>query len=109
MLNEFLAKIIGSKNERYLKRTQPVVQHINDLEASIVSLSASELQAKTAEFRHRFEQGESLDDLLPEAFACVREASKRTLGMRHYDVQLVGGMVLHEGRIAEILSGSDRS
>ncbi|MFZ0426932.1 MAG: preprotein translocase subunit SecA, partial [Acidobacteriota bacterium] len=109
MLNEFLAKIIGSKNERYLKRTQPAVQHINDLEASIVPLSASELQAKTAELRRRLEQGESLEDLLPEAFACVREASKRTLGMRHYDVQLVGGMVLHEGRIAEMKTGEGKT
>ena len=109
MLNEFLAKIIGSKNQRYLKRTQPMVERINALEREISALSAEELQAKTVEFRQRHEQGASTDDLLPEAFACVREASKRTLGMRHYDVQLIGGMVLHEGRIAEMKTGEGKT
>ncbi len=109
MLNEFLAKIIGSKNQRYLKRVQPVVDHINSLEREISGLSADGLRNKTAEFRQRLEQGASIDDLLPEAFACVREASRRTLGMRHYDVQLIGGMVLHEGRIAEMKTGEGKT
>jgi preprotein translocase subunit SecA len=109
MLNEFLAKVIGSKNQRYLKRTKPVVDQINALESQVSALSAEELRARTAEFRQRIEKGASIDDLLPEAFACVREASKRTLGMRHYDVQLIGGMVLHEGRIAEMKTGEGKT
>jgi len=109
MLNELLAKVIGSKNDRYLKRVQPVVGKINSLEERMARLSHVELREQTERFRERHKAGESLDDLLPEAFAAVREASKRTLGMRHYDVQLIGGMVLHEGRIAEMKTGEGKT
>src|SRR5690606_10239318 len=109
MFNTLLAKILGSQNERYLKKVQPIVDRINDLESSIEKLSDGELQAKTDEFKKRFTSGETLDDLLPEAFAVVREASRRTLGMRHYDVQLIGGVVLHEGKIAEMKTGEGKT
>ena len=88
--------IFGSKNERELKRYQPTVEHINSLEPEISKLRDSELQAKTPEYKSRLERGESLEDLLPEAFAVVREVGKRTLDMRHFDVQLIGGIALHE-------------
>ncbi len=84
------------------------MREINELERETEALSDDQLAAKTIEFRERFEHGESLDDLLPEAFACVREAAKRTTGMRPFDVQLIGGMVLHEGRIAEMKTGEGR-
>jgi len=109
MFNTLLAKIIGSQNERYLKKVQPLVERINLLESGVSRLSDGELQAKTAEFKTRIEKGETLDDLLPEAFAVVREASKRTLRMRHYDVQLIGGIVLHEGKIAEMKTGEGKT
>jgi preprotein translocase subunit SecA len=102
-------KILRAGEGRTLKRMQDRVREINDLEPEIEALSADELRAKTEEFRNRFEEGEELDDLLPEAFACVREAAKRTLGMRHFDVQLIGGMVLHEGRIAEMKTGEGKT
>ncbi|HUV13998.1 MAG TPA: preprotein translocase subunit SecA [Acidobacteriota bacterium] len=109
MINTFLAKIIGSQNERFLKRVKPTVVQINSLEKGISNLSDAQLRAKTAEFKQRIEQGETLDDLLPEAFAAVREASMRTLGMRHYDVQLIGGIVLHSGKIAEMKTGEGKT
>jgi len=109
MINTFLAKIIGSQNERFLKRVQPTVVQINSLEKGISDLSDAQLRAKTPEFKQRIEQGETLDDLLPEAFAVVREASMRTLGMRHYDVQLIGGIVLHSGKIAEMKTGEGKT
>ncbi len=109
MFNALLAKVIGSQNERYLKRVQPVVEKINALEPEVARLSAGELRARTDQFRERLKAGESLDDLLPEAFACVREASRRTLGMRHYDVQLIGGIVLHQGKIAEMKTGEGKT
>ncbi len=109
MLNTLLAKIIGSQNERELKKMRPIVEQINDLEEGVKSLSASQLKAKTEEFRNRLEQGETLDDLLPEAFAVVREASWRTIGLRHYDVQMVGGIVLHRGKIAEMKTGEGKT
>ncbi len=109
MINTILTKIIGSKNERYIKRLRPLIQRTNDLEAGIEALSDEQLTGKRAEFRTRLDQGESLDDLLPEAFAVVREAAKRVLEMRHYDVQLIGGRVLHEGKIAEMKTGEGKT
>jgi preprotein translocase subunit SecA len=108
MIN-LLKKIIGTKNEREINRISSVVEHINSLEPAITALSDSQLQAKTAEFRARAADGEGLDDLLPEAFAVCREASKRILKMRHFDVQLLGGIVLHEGRIAEMKTGEGKT
>jgi preprotein translocase subunit SecA len=102
-------KIFGDANERELKRYWKAVEQINGLEAEMEALSDDQLRAKTGEFRERLAKGETLDDLLPEAFAVVREASKRTLGKRHYDVQLIGGMVLHEGRIAEMRTGEGKT
>ncbi|MBA2847904.1 preprotein translocase subunit SecA [Thermosulfuriphilus ammonigenes] len=109
MLGKLVAKIVGTKNDRELKRLRPIVEKINALEPEIKRLSDSQLQAKTAEFKERLEKGESLDHLLPEAFAVVREASRRTLGMRHFDVQLMGGVVLHEGKIAEMKTGEGKT
>ena len=94
MISSILQKIVGSKNERELKQLQPLVARINGLESEFETLSDVDLQAKTVEFKKRFADGETLDDLLPEAFSVVREASKRVLGMRHFDVQLVGGITL---------------
>ena len=102
-------KILRAGEGRTLKRMQDRVREINDLEPAVEALSDDELRTKTDEFRSRFEEGEELDELLPEAFACVREAAKRTLGMRHFDVQLIGGMVLHEGRIAEMKTGEGKT
>ncbi|MEZ5319624.1 MAG: preprotein translocase subunit SecA [Vicinamibacterales bacterium] len=109
MLNTLLAKVIGTQNERELKRLRPLVARISDLEPTIAPLDEGALKAKTVEFRQRFAQGESLDDLLPEAFAVMREAGKRVLNMRHFDVQLIGGMVLHSGRIAEMKTGEGKT
>ena len=102
-------KIFGDTNERDVKRLMKTVDVINGLEPDFVALSDEALQAKTAEFRARIEKGETLEEILPEAFATVREASKRTLGMRHFDVQLIGGMALHEGRIAEMKTGEGKT
>ncbi len=109
MLGKALTKVFGSKNDRMIKQLRGVVARINDLEPSIEPLSDEELAAKTVEFRGRIEKGESLDDLLPEAFAVVREAAKRVLGERHYDVQLIGGIVLHQGKIAEMKTGEGKT
>ncbi len=109
MLGKLLAKIFGSKNDRMIKRYRKVVKTINALEETIAPLSDEELAGKTAEFKERFAQGATLDDLLPEAFAVVREAAKRVLGERHYDVQLIGGMVLHQGMIAEMKTGEGKT
>ncbi|HET9372677.1 MAG TPA: preprotein translocase subunit SecA [Vicinamibacterales bacterium] len=109
MINTLLAKVIGTANERELKRLRPLVAKINDLEPSVAPLTDAELRGKTAEFRTRFANGETLDELLPEAFAVVREAGKRVLNMRHFDVQLIGGMVLHSGRIAEMKTGEGKT
>ncbi len=109
MIGSVLKKIVGSKNERDLKRLQQTVEQINALEAEIQKLSDAALNAKTIEFRGRLANGETLDDLLPEAFAVVREAAMRTLGMRHFDVQLIGGMVLHAGKIAEMKTGEGKT
>ncbi|GAA0125854.1 preprotein translocase subunit SecA [Clostridium sp. CTA-19] len=102
-------KIFGSYSEREIKRIMPIVKKINDLEPSISALSDEELRHKTEEFKMRLKDGETLDDLLPEAGAVVREASKRVLGLRHYDVQLVGGIVLHQGRISEMRTGEGKT
>lgn len=109
MITQILSKIFGTDNERKIKQLRPVVEKINALEPTISALSDEQLAAKTNEFRERFSQGETLDDLLPEAFAVVREASKRTIGQRHYDVQLKGGMVLHQGKIAEMKTGEGKT
>jgi preprotein translocase subunit SecA len=109
MFNAILTKIVGSKNERDLKRLAPIVEHINGLEPEMQRLSDVELGELTPKFRRRLADGESLDDLLPEAFAAVREAGRRTLNMRHFDVQLIGGMVLHHGKIAEMKTGEGKT
>src|SRR2546423_7086842 len=103
------ARVFGSRNERLLKQYAPVVQRINALEAGLAALSDAQLRAKSAEFKQRYAEGAPLDELLPEAFAVVREASKRTLRMRHFDVQLLGGMVLHYGKIAEMKTGEGKT
>src|SRR4030042_869759 len=100
MFGSLIKKIVGSKNERELKRIRPIVQKINDVEPAPRPLSDEQLRARTTEFKERIERGQSLDEILPEAFAVVREAGRRTLGERHFDVQLIGGIVLHEGKIA---------
>ena len=109
MIGRILAKIFGSKNDRMIKQYRRAVRAINEFEATIEPLSDSELAAKTVEFRERLAQGATVDELLPEAFAVVREAARRVLGERHYDVQLIGGMVLHEGRIAEMKTGEGKT
>ncbi len=109
LVDKVLAKIFGTQNERELKRLAPIVAEINAKEPEVQGLSDEQLRAKTAEFRLRYEQGETLDDLLPDAFAVVREAGRRTLNMRHFDVQLIGGMVLHRGRIAEMKTGEGKT
>ena len=109
MLSSLIKKIVGSKNERELKRLWPVVNRINAMEPQIATLSDNQLQNKTFEFKERLERGETLDAILPEAFAVCREAGKRTLGMRHFDVQLIGGMVLHHGKIAEMKTGEGKT
>jgi len=109
MLIGALQKIFGSKNERELSRLKPLVQAINQREPEFMKLSDPQLQGKTAEFRQRLSRGETLDDLLVEAFAAVREASRRTLGQRHFDVQLIGGIVLHQGKIAEMKTGEGKT
>ncbi|MGE5337218.1 MAG: preprotein translocase subunit SecA [Gemmatimonadota bacterium] len=109
MISGILTKIFGSRNQRLLKQYQRVVERVNAFEAQISALDDAQLQAKTAEFRSRFANGEALDEMLPEVFAVVREAAKRSLGMRHFDVQLVGGMVLHNGKIAEMRTGEGKT
>ena len=98
-------KIFGTENDRKLKKLRPLVNRINSLEPEFQGLSDEMLKAKTQEFRDRLKAGESLDDILPEAFATVREAAVRTLGQRHYDVQLIGGITMHRGEIAEMRTG----
>ncbi len=109
MLNRALTSIFGSRNERVLRQLSRVVARINALEPQFEKLSDDELRGKTEEFKQRVAKGESLDKLLPEAFAVVREGAKRVLGMRHYDVQLIGGMVLHQGKIAEMRTGEGKT
>jgi len=109
MFKHILEKFIGTKSERDLKKLQPIVDKINSLEPAFEKLSDEELKAKTAEFKARLEKGETPDDILPEAFAATREASKRTTKMRHFDVQLLGGIVLHYGKIAEMRTGEGKT
>jgi len=109
MIGSLIKKIVGSKNERELKRIRPLVERINQLEPEISPLSDDRLRGKTSEFKERVGRGEPLEEILPEAFAVVREAAKRTLGERHYDVQLIGGIVLHGGKIAEMATGEGKT
>ena len=109
MLNAVLTKVFGTRHDREIKNLKPTIDRINGLESEFEMLTDPELRAKTEHFRARFADGETLDDLLPEAFAAVREASKRVMGMRHYDVQLIGGIVLHRARIAEMKTGEGKT
>src|SRR3974390_2542094 len=104
-----LGKILGTKNEREIKRMWPRVAAINELEPAVRQLSDIDLAAKTIEFKERIAQGAPLDSLLNEAFAVVREAGRRVLNMRHFDVQLIGGMVLHSGKISEMKTGEGKT
>ena len=104
-----LGKVLGDPNERELKKLRPIVDEVNDLESEFEALSDEGLLDKTEEFRDRIEDGESLEDVLPEAFALVREGAKRTLGQRHYDVQIVGGCILHQGKVAEMRTGEGKT
>jgi preprotein translocase subunit SecA len=109
MIGSLIKKIVGSKNERELKRIRPLVNKISLREPEMIPLSDDQLRAKTSEFRERIGRGEPVEEILPEAFAVVRETAKRTLGERHYDVQLIGGIVLHEGKIAEMATGEGKT
>lgn len=109
MISKVVTKIFGSRNSRLIKRMQQTVTAINALEEGVAALSDEALQARTGEFRSRLEQGETIDQLLPEVFAVVRETAKRVLHMRHFDVQLIGGMVLHEGKISEMRTGEGKT
>ena len=109
MFAPLLKKLFGSKNEREVKRMLKAVQAVNAFEEQMLALSDEQLRAKTEEFKARLAKGETLDQLLPEAFAVAREAGKRVMGMRHFDVQLIGGMTLHEGKIAEMRTGEGKT
>ncbi len=109
MIDKILSVFFGTKHDRDIKKLRPLVARINELEPGIKALSHDAMRAKTAEYRGRIDKGESLDDILPEAFALVREASVRTLGMRHFDVQMMGGAVLHQGRISEMKTGEGKT
>ena len=109
MLKALITQIFGSRNERLVKKMSRVVGEINELEDSVQSLSDEELKAKTGTLRKRHQDGETLEELLPESFALVREASVRTLGLRHFDVQLIGGLVLHRGMISEMKTGEGKT
>jgi preprotein translocase subunit SecA len=109
MIGSLIKKIVGSKNERELKRIRPMIQRINAFEPHVRPLTDDQLRAKTSELKERIDRGESLEEMLPEAFAVVREAARRTLGERHYDVQLIGGIVLHEGKISEMATGEGKT
>jgi len=105
MIANILTKVIGSKNERELNKIKPVVEKINAFEPQMQAMNDEQLKTKTGLFKERLNNGESIDDILPEAFATVREASVRTLDMRHFDAQLIGGVSLHQGKIAEMKTG----
>src|SRR5579883_2874588 len=109
MIGAVARRLFGTANDRVVKSLRSTVERINALEATYAPLSDDELRGQTALLRGRLDQGETLDDILPEAFAVVREAAKRTLGQRHYDVQLMGGMVLHQGKIAEMKTGEGKT
>ncbi|MCA9690636.1 MAG: preprotein translocase subunit SecA, partial [Myxococcales bacterium] len=109
MFNSLFKKVFGTKHERQMKKMRPLVSRIGDLEPALQKLDDAALRGRTAEFRQRLANGESLDSLLPEAFATVREAAVRTLGMRHYDVQIVGGIAMHRGTICEMRTGEGKT
>ncbi len=109
MLGAISKKFFGSANDRYVKSLDKFVSQINALEEQLLNLSDAELKGQTVKFRQQLEEGKTLNDILPEAFATVREASKRVLGMRHFDVQMVGGIVLHRGEIAEMRTGEGKT
>ena len=109
MLQSIAQRFFGSANDREVKRLQGIVAQINALEPDVEKLSDDQLRARTDEFQEKYKDGADLDDLLPEAFATVREAAKRTLGQRHYDVQMLGGMVLHQGKISEMRTGEGKT
>src|SRR3989454_7519695 len=109
LIDAILRKIVGTKNERELRRLQPRVAAINELEPRISALTDDQIQTRTSELKERLTAGGSMDDVLPEAFALCREAGRRTVGMRHFDVQLIGGMVLHQGKIAEMKTGEGKT
>ena len=109
MISMILTKIFGSKNDRVLKKIDPLIALINQQESVVTQMSDKELQDQTTLFKQRLKNGETLDDILPEAFAVVREAAKRVLHMRHFDCQLIGGIVLHQGRIAEMKTGEGKT
>ena len=109
MINAILTRIVGTKNERELKRIRPVVEQVGAFETALRALDDRALAAKTVELRERIAKGASLDDLLPEAFAVVREGGRRVLNMRHFDVQLIGGLALHRGMIAEMKTGEGKT
>ena len=109
MATNFLTKIFGSRNDRLLKQYRKVVARINSMEPEYEKLSDDALRAKTQEFKDRVAKGESLDSILPEAFAVVREGSKRIMKMRHFDVQMLGGMALHHGKISEMRTGEGKT
>src|SRR3990167_5528009 len=108
MIN-LVSKLFGNRNERVLRQLKNTVVKINELEPTLQTLSDAQLESKTHEFKQRLKQGASLESLIPESFAVVREASRRTLGLRHFDVQLIGGIVLHEGKIAEMRTGEGKT
>ena len=109
MLGAIVKSIFGSSNERYVKSLDKIVRQIADFEPTLEAMSDDELSAQTQKFRHMLSAGSTLDDILPEAFATVREAAKRVLGMRHFDVQMIGGIVLHRGEIAEMRTGEGKT
>ena len=109
MLNKLTSKLFGSSNDRQIKKYKPIIDQVNNLENNFSDLSDEQLKSKTKTLKDRLSQNESLNDILPEAFATVREASKRTLNQRHFDVQLTGGLVLHEGKIAEMKTGEGKT
>ena len=109
MFQKVLTKVFGSKEDRDFKSFQPLVEQINQFEPTIQKLSDAQLKSKTPNFRQKLDKGVSLNDLLPEAFAVVREAAVRTLGQRHFDVQLIGGIALHQGNIAEMKTGEGKT
>ena len=109
MLNKLTSKLFGSSNDRQIKKYKPIIDEINKLENDLTQLSDEQLKSKTKYFKNRLSQNDTLKNILPEAFATVREASKRTLKQRHFDVQMTGGMVLHEGKIAEMKTGEGKT
>ncbi|MFQ5895293.1 MAG: preprotein translocase subunit SecA, partial [Nitrospinota bacterium] len=109
MISYLIRKIVGSKNERELRRIRPIVGRVNALEAEMLSRTDAELRELTDKFRARLAGGETLEGILPEAFAAVREVARRQLNMRHFDVQIVGGVVLHQGKIAEMKTGEGKT